>query len=92
MNVKLEKNNKISKGVFASPGVRKLSRELEINLRLIKGTGSKGRITKEDLHGYIKKQMLTSSAKTTLVKKEVDFSQWGDVETLKLTRINKITD
>ena len=50
----LEKNNKISKGVFASPGVRKLSRELEINLRLIKGTGSKGRITKEDLHGYIK--------------------------------------
>ena len=87
----LEKNNKISKGVFASPGVRKLSRELEINLRLIKGTGSKGRITKEDLHGYIKKQMLTSSAKTTLVKKEVDFSQWGDVETLKLTRINKIT-
>ena len=32
--------------VFASPGVRRLSRELGINLEIIKGTGDKGRITK----------------------------------------------
>ena len=85
------KNETDSKGVFASPGVRKLSRELEIDLGAIKGTGAKGRITKVDLHLFIKRQMLMSTGKVQPVKKEVDFSQWGEVETLKLTRINKIT-
>ena len=46
-------NNKAKDKTFASPGVRKLSRELEINLSQIKATGPKGRITKEDLHGFI---------------------------------------
>ena len=41
---------------FASPGVRRLSRELNINLNIIKGTGLKGRITKDDLNNYIKLQ------------------------------------
>ena len=40
-------------GLFASPGVRRLARELEIDLSVIKGTGRKGRITKQDLHSYI---------------------------------------
>ena len=34
--------------IFASPGVRRLARELEINLLHISGTGDKGRITKDD--------------------------------------------
>ena len=64
---------------------------MEINLGTITGTGAKGRITKEDLHTFIKRQMSMSSGKAQPVKKEIDFSQWGKVETLKLTRINKIT-
>ena len=40
-------------GLFASPGVRRLARELEIDLSVIKGTGRKGRVTKQDLHSYI---------------------------------------
>ena len=76
---------------FASPGVRRLARELAINLSTINGTGPKNRITKDDLHGFIKMQMLMSRGKVTTVKKEIDFSQWGKVETLKLTKINKIT-
>ena len=36
--------------VFASPGVRRLARELGINLEIINGSGPKGRITKEDLN------------------------------------------
>ena len=39
-----------NKGAFASPGVRRLSRELGINLEGINGSGPKGRITKEDLN------------------------------------------
>ena len=44
-------------GIYASPGIRRLARELEINLSTILGSGEKGRITKQDLHGYIKTQM-----------------------------------
>lgn len=78
-------------GVFASPGVRRLSRELDINLKNISGSGPKGRITKEDLHAYIKLQMAMSSGPLTKVKKEIDFSSWGNIEVQKLTRVNRIT-
>ncbi len=84
-------DSKGTKNTFASPGVRKLSRELEINLALIEATGPKGRVTKRDLHDFIKRQMLEPSIKRQPAKKAIDFSQWGAVETLKLTRINKIT-
>ena len=77
--------------VFASPGVRRLARELDINLSLIKGNGPKGRITKDDLHSYIKIQMTISSGSILPLKPEIDFSQWGEVEVQKLTKINIIT-
>ena len=77
--------------VFASPGVRRLARELNINLAFIKGNGPKGRITKDDLHHYIKIQMAMSSDAMPLSKPEIDFSQWGEVEVKKLTKINIIT-
>jgi len=76
---------------FASPGVRRLARELGINLSTINGTGPKNRTTKEDLHSFIKMQMAMSTGKPVTVKKEIDFSQWGEIETLKLSKINKIT-
>ena len=77
--------------VFASPGVRRLARELNINLSHIKGNGPKGRITKDDLHHYIKIQMTMSSSGMSPSKPEIDFSQWGEVEVQKLTKINIIT-
>ena len=77
--------------VFASPGVRRLARELGINLQIIKGSGQKGRITKDDLNGYIRLQMAMSSGSIPAPKQEVDFSKWGDVEIQKLTRIKRIT-
>jgi pyruvate dehydrogenase E2 component (dihydrolipoamide acetyltransferase) len=55
------------------------------------GTGQKGRITKDDLNGYIKLQMAMSSGNVSAPKQEVDFSQWGEIEILKLTRIKRIT-
>ena len=80
-----------NKHSFASPGVRRLSRELNINLNIIKGTGAKGRITKDDLNNYIKLQMAMSSGNIGYQQPEIDFSQWGKVEAQKLTKINKIT-
>ena len=77
--------------VFASPGVRRLARELGINLQIIKGSGQKGRITKDDLNGYIKLQMTPSSGIIPVPPLEIDFSQWGQIEIQKLTRIKRIT-
>jgi pyruvate dehydrogenase E2 component (dihydrolipoamide acetyltransferase) len=77
--------------VFASPGVRRLSRELGINLQVINGTGEKGRITKDDLNGYIKIQMLLSNRGVPKPEPEIDFSKWGKIERQKLTKIQRIT-
>ena len=81
-----------SDGIFASPGVRRLARELQINLSHINGTGEKNRITKDDLNNYILRQMASSSGSSipTPVVQE-DFSQWGEIENQKLTKIKRIT-
>ena len=76
---------------FASPGVRRLSRELEIDLSGVGATGPKGRITKDDLHAFIKQKMAQGGAPIGYKQPEVDFSKWGDVEIKPLTKIQKIT-
>ena len=76
---------------FASPGVRRLSRELEIDLSSVRATGAKGRITKDDLHGYIKQKMVQGGPVTATSFPKIDFSQWGVVENTPLTKIQKIT-
>ena len=84
--------NLSSDGIFASPGVRRLARELQINLSHINGTGEKNRITKDDLNNYILRQMASSSGSSmpTPIVQE-DFSQWGEIENQKLTKIKRIT-
>jgi len=77
--------------VFASPGVRRLARELGINLQTIKGSGPKRRVTKDDLNGYIKLQMAMSAGSIPAPQPVIDFSQWGDIEVQKLTKIKRIT-
>ena len=76
---------------LASPGVRRLSRELGIALQQLSGTGNKGRITKDDLNAFIKKQMAAERKTAISINPQVDFSQWGAVEEVKLSRIKKIT-
>ena len=76
---------------FASPGVRRLSRELKIDLQSIKGTGPKERVTKEDLHSFIRNKMEGASEGPRRPGTEIDFSQWGKIETQKLTKIKGIT-
>ena len=82
---------KTKENTFASPGVRRLARELEIVLSQIKATGPKGRITKEDLHGYIKQKMDQGIGVNIQTQPKIDFSKWGEIETKPLTKIQKIT-
>lgn len=78
----------------ASPGVRKLAREMGIDLATIQGTGRKGRITDDDLHQQLK-QRLSGGGGAALpglaAAPQVDFSQFGAVEHEPLSRIQKIS-
>ncbi len=81
----------------ASPSVRRFARELGVDLTRVKGSGLKGRITPEDVKGWVM-QTLTSGggaaagAGTGLPKiPEVDFSKFGAVEVKPLGRIQKIS-
>ena len=52
----------IAKGVLphASPSIRKLARELGVPLDEVKGSGPKGRIVQDDVHGFVKGVMVGS--------------------------------
>ena len=76
---------------FASPGVRRLARELDIDLTTVNATGPKGRITKDDLHGFIKQKMAQGGSVGTLSLPKIDFSQWGSIDEQPLTKSQKIT-
>ena len=76
---------------FASPSVRRLARELDIDLSIIKATGPKGRTTKDDLHSFIKQKMVQGVGSSNYIQPQIDFSQWGEVENKPLTKIQKIT-
>ncbi len=91
-NIKPKSKTPLSdSGIYASPGVRRLARELDINLDIISGSGNKGRITREDLHGYIKARMFAQKTPLSHLEPEIDFNQWGDTDIKKLTKIKTIT-
>ena len=90
-NTPQEQQERSGDGVYASPGVRRLARELNINLSTLSGSGNKGRITKNDLHAYIKAQMYSKNLPNIYSQQETDFSQWGDINVKKLTKIKTIT-
>ena len=87
----VKSENISSDKTFASPGVRRLARELDIDLTIVKATGPKGRITKEDLHGFIKQKMAQAGSGGALSLPKIDFSQWGNIDEQPLTKIQKIT-
>lgn len=85
--------------VYASPSVRRLAREFGADLGYVKGNGRKNRILKEDVKAYIKAELSkprgTSSGSGMGFNlpelKEIDFSKFGDIETLELSKIQKIS-
>jgi len=87
----------------ASPGVRRYARELGADLSLVNGEGPKGRILKTDVKAYIKKAMEGMSSPYGISGggefsgvgippiPEIDFSKFGDIERVELSRINKLS-
>ena len=73
-------------GVNAGPAVRKYARELEINLKLIAGTGRNNRITKDDLKNFIHSKTTDQSKFPT----EKDFTRFGSFEVRKLSKIRAL--
>lgn len=82
-----------SSRAHASPGVRKFARELGVDLGLVKGSGKKGRILKEDVVAFTKTVMTGTRVFDRATVPEippVDFSRFGPVETRPLTRLKRL--
>lgn len=87
----------------ASPSVRKFARELGVDLSLVQGTGSKGRIKPEDVRNFVKQALAGGGAAqgnaaaqvsgdfSVLPWPKVDFTRFGEVEAQPLSRIKKIS-
>ena len=88
--------------VHSGPAVRRLSRELGVDLGKVTPTGPKGRIRKEDVYAWVKQSLATppvvapSSAAEPVGNglpslPEIDFSRWGPVEVQPLSRIQALS-
>jgi pyruvate dehydrogenase E2 component (dihydrolipoamide acetyltransferase) len=80
-------------GVFAGPAVRRLARELGLDLNQVKGTGEKSRITREDLKAALSKGAAAPVGGGGALPSvpQVDFAKFGPIETVPLSRIKKIS-
>jgi pyruvate dehydrogenase E2 component (dihydrolipoamide acetyltransferase) len=83
----------------ASPSVRKLARELGVNLARVGGSGPRGRIVQEDVQRHVKEVMSASAAPAAGLRgaldlppwPKVDFARFGPIETRPLSRIRKLS-
>ena len=80
-----------SAAVYAGPAVRRLARELGVDLSSVEGSGVRGRIVKDDVKLYVKTQMLKPpevvSAAGLPEVEYPDFSRFGETEEIPLTRM-----
>jgi pyruvate dehydrogenase E2 component (dihydrolipoamide acetyltransferase) len=77
----------------ASPSVRKLARELGVELGRVRGSGAKGRVTADDVKAFVKEVMQGGGPRAAALPAvpAVDFAKYGRVETEPLSRIQKIS-
>jgi pyruvate dehydrogenase E2 component (dihydrolipoamide acetyltransferase) len=81
----------------ASPAVRRVARELGVDLARVTGSGPKGRILKEDVQAYVKQALGQPAAATAGPMAglppwpQLDFAKFGTIETVALSRIKKLS-
>ena len=84
--------------VYAGPAVRKLARQLGVDMGKVAGTGPRGRLQKDDIRAYVKPIVQAAQAGASLgggsgipALPIVDFSKFGEVEIVKMSKIKKLT-
>jgi pyruvate dehydrogenase E2 component (dihydrolipoamide acetyltransferase) len=83
----------------ASPSIRRFARELGVDLTQVRGSGEKGRVTKDDVQNFVKQSLAQPRGAAAsggalpglLPWPEVDFAKFGAIETKALSRIKKIS-
>ena len=87
-----------SKMVHASPSIRRYARELGVDLQRVIGSGPKGRIAKSDVKAFVKTAISGGGAGAApgagisiSAMPEIDHSKFGEIETVALSRIKKIS-
>lgn len=82
--------------VYAGPAVRKLARELGVDLAKVAGSGPRERILKEDVQGFVQRALsgkapAAATGSGIPAVPEVDFSAFGAIETVPRTKLDKLT-
>jgi len=84
--------------VYAGPAVRKLARELGVELTRVAGSGAKGRIVKEDVQDYVKAQLQGASGGAAPAGgaglpgiPDQDFTKFGPVEEIEMSKLHRVT-
>ena len=80
----------------ASPSIRRFARELGVDLTLVKGSGKKNRVTKDDVQNFVKAALAqprgaTGGGLKVAEMPAIDFAQFGAVESKPLSRIRKLS-
>lgn len=83
----------------ASPSVRAFARQLDIDISKVNGTGRKGRILREDVTAFLKSNTAPATSGAAPAASgmgippipAVDFSKFGPVEDVEMSRIKKIS-
>ncbi|MGB4247688.1 MAG: dihydrolipoyllysine-residue acetyltransferase [Pseudohongiellaceae bacterium] len=82
--------------VYAGPAVRKLARELGVDLAQVTGTGARNRIQKEDIHSFVKARLqapvaVAGAGAGYSAVPDIDFSQFGPIEQVAMSKLHKVT-
>lgn len=86
-----------SGSAHASPSIRRFARELGVDMSQVRGSGEKGRVTKDDVQNFVKQALAQprgaagGSGLQVLEMPVVDFAKFGAVESKPLSRIKKIS-
>lgn len=84
--------NESSKKVYAGPAVRKMARELGVDLGQVRGSGAKSRLLKEDVQEFVKSKINARVGQSVSLATipDIDFSQFGEVEEVQRSKLHKL--